>query len=556
VENKSLTKTKKSNYITLSYSERVDAADIEVLLQSNNYLKLVKKEAQINLDFNSNNFIISYEDEKFLVNGNLLNLKNVVNGISNNHYQKSLFKEKKLKNYFPKKIKNKKYDEWSFIKKELKVISSKSTTLHQFPKYFLNSKFFYNFLSALIFVHEKGSKTVDCYSYDHNLGQSTATYSIENFNKLFTTIKKSKNKSFSLLTAQNFNLDFAGSFMGKEYSFTNNNAILLLSRNDFLTPEMEEIEQFDKFCNYLKPVIGELITSEKNYLKFKDILNTLEMFPLPIEVINKRNELLFSNPIAETSGKGDLLQKINGENFDLNIYFGLDNEQGTSDVFHFQRISLLGELLNTLKHELSNPLFGMYLTATLLKHSVSEENVEIVTEVQNSIERSQDIIENISTLYNSTSDKEDINIKNIFQDIFMISKSETKSVQRVFDTNNLNEQELIINTNPTWLSQILFNLIINSAQAMNSAGTPKPIISISIDREPDSLKILLADNGPGIKNVNPEEVFKPFFTTKKNGTGLGLNITKNLLAKLGGTIDYVSSVDSIGASFLIKLPIR
>ena len=555
MENKSLTKTKKSDYITLSYSERVDAADIEELLQSNGYLKLVKKEAQINLDFNSNNFIISYEDQRYIVNPNFLNLKNIVSSISKSHYQKSLFKEKKLKNYFPKKMKNKRYDQWSFIKKELKVISSKSTTLHQFPEYFLNSKFFNNFLSALIFVHEKGSKTVDCYSYDHNLGQSTASYSIENFNKLFTTIKKSKNKSFSLSSAQNFDLGFAGSFLGKEYRFTNNNAIILLSRNDFLTPVMEEIDQFDKFCDYLKPVIGELITREKNYLKFKDILNTLDMFPLAIEVLSKNNELLFSNPIAESSHKGELIEKISEESFDLNIYSTSDLEQGTSDVFHFQRISLLGELLNTLKHELSNPLFGMYLTATLLENSVSEENTEIVTEVQSSIKRSQDIIENISTLYKSSSDKEDINIKNIFQDIFMISKSETKSVQRVFDLNSLTEQDLIINTNPTWLSQILFNLIINSAQAMNSAGTPKPIISISITREPNYLNIVLSDNGPGIKNVNPDEVFKPFFTTKKNGTGLGLNITKNLLSKLGGTIDYISDADSIGATFLIKLPV-
>ena len=91
MENKSLTKTKKSDYITLSYSERVDAADIEELLQSNDYLKLVKKEAQINLDFLVNNFIISYDDQKYIVNPSLLNLKNTVNSIGKNHYQKISF---------------------------------------------------------------------------------------------------------------------------------------------------------------------------------------------------------------------------------------------------------------------------------------------------------------------------------------------------------------------------------------------------------------------------------------------------------------------------------
>ncbi len=555
MENTSATKVKKSDFITLSYSDNVNPQFIENLLIDNTNLKLIKKEADIKLDYDAGLFIISSEKNRYYAKDDYINLKNIINLISKVNNQKSLFKERKINDLILKKVDNKKYNEWNTLKKELKVISSKSTTLFTFPEFFLHSKFFKNYLSVMVFIHEKGSKTVDCYIYEHNLGKKATTYTIDTFNKLFSTIKKSKSKSFSLTTSQNLNLDFAGSFLGKEYNFTTNNAILLLSRNDFLTPSLEEINNFDMFCDYLKPVIGELISREKNFLKFKDIFHSIEMFPLPLEILSKNGELLFANNNSHSDTKSELIEQIKSEEFDINIYSTFEIEQSTSDVFHFQRISLLGELLNTLKHELSNPLFGMYLTATLLTDSVDGDNLEMVGEIQNAIKRSQDIIENISTLYKADSTYEDFDIVNVINDIFLISKSETKSVLKTINTNNITDSDRILHTNPTWVSQIIFNLIINSSQAMKSSNIVSPEIVITLNKDEQFMYIEISDNGPGIKNVNPDEVFKPFFTTKKNGTGLGLNISKNLLSKLGGDIEYLSKAEKSGANFLIKLPL-
>ena len=72
-----------------------------------------------------------------------------------------------------------------------------------------------------------------------------------------------------------------------------------------------------------------------------------------------------------------------------------------TDLFHHERLSLLGELLNTLRHELSNPLFGLQLSSQILKEDLAEdtENLEFIEEISKNINRSQEIIKNFSELF-------------------------------------------------------------------------------------------------------------------------------------------------------------
>ena len=108
-----------------------------------------------------------------------------------------------------------------------------------------------------------------------------------------------------------------------------------------------------------------------------------------------------------------------------------------------------------------------------------------------------------------------------------------------------------IKTNKTILAQIIFNLIINSSEALNESDSP-PLIRIEITSSPKNIEIIIHDNGPGLNQCEDEQIFTPFFTTKKQGTGLGLSICKNLVHKLNGGLQYLNS--DKGATFLIKLP--
>jgi signal transduction histidine kinase len=103
------------------------------------------------------------------------------------------------------------------------------------------------------------------------------------------------------------------------------------------------------------------------------------------------------------------------------------------------------------------------------------------------------------------------------------------------------------------LNQVWTNLIINAIQAMDNKGK----LTIAVKPFEDFVEISISDTGKGIPDEIQEKVFDPFFTTKSSGqgTGLGLDIIKNILTDHSGTISFESTVN-VGTTFYVKLPIN
>ncbi len=101
------------------------------------------------------------------------------------------------------------------------------------------------------------------------------------------------------------------------------------------------------------------------------------------------------------------------------------------------------------------------------------------------------------------------------------------------------------------LHQVLLNLVHNAADAV--AGRSGGRVEIALRREGRRLAVLVRDNGPGLSTEQRQKLFRPFFTSKPKGTGLGLVIVKKLVARMGGTVE-VESVQGKGATFRVSLP--
>jgi Signal transduction histidine kinase len=100
------------------------------------------------------------------------------------------------------------------------------------------------------------------------------------------------------------------------------------------------------------------------------------------------------------------------------------------------------------------------------------------------------------------------------------------------------------------LRQVFTNLILNGLQAMEGEGR----LTISTEADPDgTCSITVADTGPGIDPEQQERLFSPFFSTKQNGTGLGLAVSWGIVRNHGGTI-AVQSALGCGARFTVTLP--
>lgn len=97
------------------------------------------------------------------------------------------------------------------------------------------------------------------------------------------------------------------------------------------------------------------------------------------------------------------------------------------------------------------------------------------------------------------------------------------------------------------LTQVLTNLFLNSLTAISEEGK----IEVCVHRDGEALTIEVHDNGPGVAPDDREHVFEAFYTTRSEGTGLGLAVSRELVHGMGGRLDYLDS--GPGATFVIHL---
>ncbi len=434
--------------------------------------------------------------------------------------------------------------------------------IHTLPGLLLNIEFFKSHDNCQIFVHEKGNPIAQCFIFSHSQGMSTKRLEAKEFNQIFKSIKKSKNRLFTSNNFYHKEIFSWGTFLAKEITYPNYNLIFIFSRNEFLPPSNQEIKKFEEIMNRLFPLIEPILFRSKIDQKLKNTLLTLEYFPFPLTITNERSDILFSNT---QFNKNDIKESSNifehslSEGNNLTILFPEKSNQ-SADIYHFERVSLLGELLNTLKHELSNPLFGLNLASDLLQSEIENttdsDTLQIVKDISLNSLRCQKIIKNFSFLYQNIFKFSEFDLKQVIEETTVLTKSESRGFKKTIQFEGFKEKKFYIFSNPTWISQILFNLIINSTQALKSLPIEKQrngFIDISISKKQKNIIIAITDNGPGIPSNNIENIFKPFFTTKEIGTGLGLNICRNLANKLGGNIKLKTSSPQ-GTQFELTLP--
>ena len=422
------------------------------------------------------------------------------------------------------------------------------TDLHSFVQKLFKLRELKHFSKIHLLVHEKGERESSNFEYTKSTINSTK-FSVEIFTNLFNSIKKSKDRSFGEISLKGTPFDIMGTFLAHEFSFRFHSVILIIGRDDFL-PQQKEDKFFLKFLapilkNYIEPLVEN--TKEAEQIKmFKKVLES-SVYSFRFY---KDKACIFSN----TSEFKNKPIKIN---IDSSSHFLIDIDNSSlldqADIFHQERVTLLGDLFNTLKHELSNPLFGLQLSSELLLlEDLNEDQHEFVKEINLSIKRSQDIIENFKDLYDDNLEFKDLNVIEILNEVFTLTKSKSRNLKRLIhiDNEQLNESQIIINSNSTWLAQIFFNLIVNAAEACQELSSPQ--LEISFRLKKNSLHISFTDNGPGINEELIRDIFTPFYTTKDKGTGLGLAICKNLAKKLGGQLNYLQT--SKGASFDLVLP--
>ena len=204
------------------------------------------------------------------------------------------------------------------------------------------------------------------------------------------------------------------------------------------------------------------------------------------------------------------------------------------------------KLMNVMSHEIINTItpissLAENLDSLLQDNTPNEETIDELSEGLKIIKKRSHHLTSFVDTYRKLAElplpnKEELNLNDIINSTINLFKQEFTAKNIVINFNN--EQDFIIDADKQQIEQVLINLISNCLYAIETVDNPK--ITIKTFQETNRTHIEVIDNGIGISKKIKENVFVPYFTTRKNGSGIGLTLTKSIIEAHNGVINFKS----------------
>src|SRR5208337_1877615 len=216
-----------------------------------------------------------------------------------------------------------------------------------------------------------------------------------------------------------------------------------------------------------------------------------------------------------------------------------------------EHFATLGELATGLAHEIRNPLAGIAGVIEIVGRDLPP-NSPARAVIKDAKEEALQINRILTELLDTARPKppqfqvSDVCSTAEHAVMFFRHQAITKRIMIELEIRNTMPP---VEHDPNQINQVLLNLLLNAIQSMDKPGT----IRVSLEHEDDSVLITVADEGKGILPEHLPNIFRPFFTTKGHGTGLGLSLARRTVEAHGGSIDVASEVGK-GTQFIVRLP--
>ncbi|MCG0275377.1 MAG: ATP-binding protein [Thermosediminibacteraceae bacterium] len=218
-----------------------------------------------------------------------------------------------------------------------------------------------------------------------------------------------------------------------------------------------------------------------------------------------------------------------------------------------ENLAVIGELAASAVHEIKNPLFSIRGFLQIIDNTFAEDDKrkEYVRIMISEIDRLEGLVRDFLMLARTRPDsKEQVAVCELIREVAELYKSSFEKKKVKF---RLQAQDESVSVCGNWeqLEQVFINLIQNALEAMEEGGS----LDIVVSKTEEKVIIEVRDNGKGISPDAEKKIFSPFFTTKKNGTGLGLFLSKKIIEDHNGKI-YFSSAEGKGTAFFLEFPIQ
>lgn len=227
--------------------------------------------------------------------------------------------------------------------------------------------------------------------------------------------------------------------------------------------------------------------------------------------------------------------------------------QTREELLRVEKLAAIGELAAGVAHEINNPMAIIRGNTELLQLSVPEDapNREEVDTIFQQVKRVERIVSNLLKFARREQmEHGDVRLNELLHEI-VVQLGHQVSMNGIEVIELYADEVAVVDGDGDQLRQVFTNLMLNAVQAMPGGGV------LCIKSAPvgsgDLYEVKVSDTGVGIELENLRQVFNPFYTTKANGTGLGLSVSYGIVREHGGCID-IESVPGQGSSFSVILP--
>jgi PAS domain S-box-containing protein len=232
-------------------------------------------------------------------------------------------------------------------------------------------------------------------------------------------------------------------------------------------------------------------------------------------------------------------------------------------LMHAARVATMGELTASIAHEVNQPLAAVVNNANACISLLPEGNPDLedvreaLAEIINDAERASNVITRVRQLARKAPvERTPLDLREVIADVLVLARHES-ATRRVTIHCEIPEDLPLVLGDRVQLQQVLLNLVVNGMDAMNTVEESKRVLFIRSHRETregrlESL-VSVQDAGTGFKPEQMKRLFEAFYTTKPQGMGMGLAISRSIIEAHGGRL-WAEPNQGPGATFLLSLP--
>jgi two-component system, LuxR family, sensor kinase FixL len=227
------------------------------------------------------------------------------------------------------------------------------------------------------------------------------------------------------------------------------------------------------------------------------------------------------------------------------------------ELLHVTRVGKLAEFVSSLAHEISQPLTAILSYAQAAQRMLSDREPEIqkiLSYIVNDDKRAAEVIQRLRTLLKkSVPEIKSLDMNTLINETIMLIATDAAVRNSVIKTE-LDANLPLVRGDKIQLQQVLLNLISNSFDALEDSQNSREILICTSRKDTDTIIVAVKDSGCGIPAQNMTKLFTHFFTSKPDGLGMGLSISRSIVESHSGQLNVKNNPDH-GATFYFTIPI-